>query len=64
MVVDSFEIFAPISWEAARIHAGHFDRIAPEIRERLQWGAGMGPTRLRRCGGGMRCFVRAWIVAR
>jgi Asp-tRNA(Asn)/Glu-tRNA(Gln) amidotransferase A subunit family amidase len=40
---DSFEIFAPIqAWEAARIHAGHFDRIAPEIRERLQWGAGIG----------------------
>jgi aspartyl-tRNA(Asn)/glutamyl-tRNA(Gln) amidotransferase subunit A len=37
---DSFEIFAPIqASEAARIHAGHFDRIEPSIRERLEWGA-------------------------
>ena len=37
---NSFEIFAPIqAWEAARIHAGHFDRIQPAIRERLKWGA-------------------------
>lgn len=37
---DAFEIFAPIqAWEAARIHAGYFDRIQPAIRERLEWGA-------------------------
>jgi aspartyl-tRNA(Asn)/glutamyl-tRNA(Gln) amidotransferase subunit A len=37
---DSFEIFAPIqAWEAARTHAGHFDRFEPSIRERLEWGA-------------------------
>lgn len=37
---DSFEIFAPIqAWEAARLHAGHFDKIQPAIRERLEWGA-------------------------
>jgi len=37
---DSFEIFAPIqAWEAARLHAGHFDRFDPPIRERLEWGA-------------------------
>jgi aspartyl-tRNA(Asn)/glutamyl-tRNA(Gln) amidotransferase subunit A len=37
---DSFEIFTPIqAWEAARIHAGHFDRVQPAIRERLEWGA-------------------------
>jgi aspartyl-tRNA(Asn)/glutamyl-tRNA(Gln) amidotransferase subunit A len=36
----AFEIFAPIqAWEAARIHAGHFDKIQPAIRERLEWGA-------------------------
>ncbi|MGA7242372.1 MAG: amidase [Terracidiphilus sp.] len=36
----SFEIFAPIqAWEAAHIHAGHFDMIQPAIRERLEWGA-------------------------
>jgi aspartyl-tRNA(Asn)/glutamyl-tRNA(Gln) amidotransferase subunit A len=37
---DSFEIFAPIqASQAARIHAGHFDRFEPSIRERLIWGA-------------------------
>jgi len=36
---DAFEIFAPIqAWEAARLHAGHFDSIQPAIRERLEWG--------------------------
>ncbi len=37
---NAFEIFAPIqAWEAARLHAGHFDKIQPAIRERLEWGA-------------------------
>ena len=37
---ESFEIFAPIqAWEAARIHAGHFEHFEPAIRERLEWGA-------------------------
>jgi aspartyl-tRNA(Asn)/glutamyl-tRNA(Gln) amidotransferase subunit A len=36
----SFEIFAPIqAWEAARIHAGHFDQFQASIRERLEWGS-------------------------
>ena len=36
----AFETFAPIqAWEAARIHAGHFEHFQPAIRERLQWGA-------------------------
>jgi Asp-tRNA(Asn)/Glu-tRNA(Gln) amidotransferase A subunit family amidase len=40
---DSFEIFAPIqAWEAARIHAGHFDQFETSIRERLEWGASIG----------------------
>jgi aspartyl-tRNA(Asn)/glutamyl-tRNA(Gln) amidotransferase subunit A len=40
---DSFEIFAPIqAWEAARIHAGHFDQFEPSIRERLMRGASIG----------------------
>ena len=44
---DSFQIFAPIqAWEAARIHAGHFDQFESSIRERLQWGAGIGKTEL------------------
>lgn len=37
---DSFEIFAAIqAWEAARIHAGHFEQFDAGIRERLEWGA-------------------------
>jgi Asp-tRNA(Asn)/Glu-tRNA(Gln) amidotransferase A subunit family amidase len=37
---DSFGIYAPIqAWEAAQIHAGHFDRFEPSIRERLEWGS-------------------------
>ena len=37
---NSFEIFAPIqAWEAARLHAGHLNRIQPAIRERLEWGS-------------------------
>jgi Asp-tRNA(Asn)/Glu-tRNA(Gln) amidotransferase A subunit family amidase len=44
---DSFEIFAPIqAWEAARLHAGHFDRIQPAIRERLEWGARISDSEL------------------
>jgi Asp-tRNA(Asn)/Glu-tRNA(Gln) amidotransferase A subunit family amidase len=41
---DSFDIFAPIqAWEAARIHAGHFEHFEPSIRERLEWGARVTP---------------------
>ena len=44
---DSFQIFAPIqAWEAARIHAGHFDQFEPSIRERLQWGASISATEI------------------
>jgi len=44
---EAFEIFAPIqAWEAARIHAGNFERIAPGIRERLQWGASIGDAEI------------------
>jgi aspartyl-tRNA(Asn)/glutamyl-tRNA(Gln) amidotransferase subunit A len=44
---DSFDIFAPIqAWEAARIHAGHFDRIEASIRERLEWGARIAPDEI------------------
>jgi len=36
------EIFAPIqASEAARLHAGNFDRFEPAIRDRLKWGAGL-----------------------
>jgi Asp-tRNA(Asn)/Glu-tRNA(Gln) amidotransferase A subunit family amidase len=42
---DAFEIFAPIqAWEAARIHAGYFDRFEASIRERLAWGAGISES--------------------
>jgi aspartyl-tRNA(Asn)/glutamyl-tRNA(Gln) amidotransferase subunit A len=35
----SFDVFAPIqAWEAARIHAGHYDRFESSIRDRLLWG--------------------------
>jgi len=44
---ESFEIFAPIqAWEAARIHAGNFDHFEPSIRERLEWGAGIGDAEI------------------
>ncbi len=44
---DSFEIFAPIqAWEAARIHAGHFEQFDAGFRERLEWGAGIGEDEL------------------
>jgi Asp-tRNA(Asn)/Glu-tRNA(Gln) amidotransferase A subunit family amidase len=37
---ESFEIFAPIqAWEAGLIHAGHFNKFQPAIRERLEWGS-------------------------
>ncbi len=37
---DAVEIFAPIqASEAARLHAGNFDRFEPAIRDRLKWGA-------------------------
>jgi len=37
---EAFEIYAPIqAWEAARIHAGHFDLYGRGLRERLEWGA-------------------------
>jgi len=39
---DAVDIFAPIqAWEAARLHAGHFDRFEPMIRDRLNWGASL-----------------------
>ena len=44
---DSREIFAPIqAWEAARQHAGHFERFEPAIRERLEGGARITPTEI------------------
>lgn len=44
---DSFEIYAPIqAWESARIHAGHYDKTPPAIRERLIWGAGISDAEL------------------
>ena len=43
----SFEIFVPIqSWEASRVHAGHFSQVEPVIRERLESGARITPTEL------------------
>jgi len=43
----ALEIFASIqAWEAARIHAGHFEKIQPAIRERLEWGAGISDAEM------------------
>jgi aspartyl-tRNA(Asn)/glutamyl-tRNA(Gln) amidotransferase subunit A len=42
---DAVDIYAPIqAIEAAQIHAGNFDQFAPEIRDRLKWGAGLTPA--------------------
>jgi aspartyl-tRNA(Asn)/glutamyl-tRNA(Gln) amidotransferase subunit A len=42
---DSIEIFAPLqASEAALLHAGHFDRCEPSIRDRLKWGASLAPA--------------------
>jgi aspartyl-tRNA(Asn)/glutamyl-tRNA(Gln) amidotransferase subunit A len=44
---DSFEIFAPIqAFEAARVHAGNFDRFESSICERLEWGARIAPAEI------------------
>jgi aspartyl-tRNA(Asn)/glutamyl-tRNA(Gln) amidotransferase subunit A len=44
---EAFEIYAPIqAWEAARIHAGHFDLYEPSLRERLEWGARITPAEI------------------
>jgi len=37
---EAYEIYAPIqAWEAARIHAGHFDEFPAPLPQRLRWGA-------------------------
>jgi aspartyl-tRNA(Asn)/glutamyl-tRNA(Gln) amidotransferase subunit A len=42
---DSTDIFAPLqASEAALLHAGHFDRCEPSIRDRLKWGASLTPA--------------------
>ena len=39
---EAFEIFAPIqAFEAAKIHAGHFEHFSTVIAERLAWGASL-----------------------
>ena len=44
---ESAEIFAPIqAWEAARLHAGHFENFQQPIRERLESGARITPTEI------------------
>ena len=44
---DAFEIFIPIqAWEASRVHAGHYNRLAPKDRERLEYGASIKPDEL------------------
>ncbi|MDR3742183.1 MAG: amidase [Terracidiphilus sp.] len=44
---ESSDIFSPIqAWEAARLHAGYFDRFEPAIRERLEGGARITPAEI------------------
>jgi aspartyl-tRNA(Asn)/glutamyl-tRNA(Gln) amidotransferase subunit A len=44
---DSIDIFAPLqASEAALLHAGHFDRCEPSIRDRLKWGASFTPDQV------------------
>jgi aspartyl-tRNA(Asn)/glutamyl-tRNA(Gln) amidotransferase subunit A len=44
---DSIDIFAPLqASEAALLHAGHFDRCEPAIRDRLKWGASFTPDQI------------------
>ena len=44
---DAFEIFIPIqASEASRVHAGHYDRLAPKDRERMEYGASVKPDEL------------------
>jgi Asp-tRNA(Asn)/Glu-tRNA(Gln) amidotransferase A subunit family amidase len=44
---DAVDIFAPIqAYEAARIHVGNFDKFEASIRQRLEWGAGIGEAEI------------------
>ncbi len=44
---ESRDIFAGIqAWEAARLHAGNFDRFGPAIRERFEMGARITPSEI------------------
>lgn len=44
---ESREIFVQIqAWEAARVHAGHFDQFELSIHERLEKGAGITPAEI------------------
>jgi aspartyl-tRNA(Asn)/glutamyl-tRNA(Gln) amidotransferase subunit A len=44
---EAVEIFAAIqASEAAPIHAGNFEHFEPAIRDRLKWGAGLGPDEI------------------
>ncbi len=43
----SSDIFAPIqAWEAAGLHALHFDNFEESIRERLEWGSRITPSEI------------------
>jgi len=44
---ESRDLFARIqAWEAARLHAGHFDRFGSAIRERFEMGARITPSEI------------------
>jgi aspartyl-tRNA(Asn)/glutamyl-tRNA(Gln) amidotransferase subunit A len=45
---EAWDIYAPIqAYEAAKIHAGFYDKFEPAIAERLAWGAAFGPGEIR-----------------
>jgi Asp-tRNA(Asn)/Glu-tRNA(Gln) amidotransferase A subunit family amidase len=44
---EALEVFRPVqAFEAAKIHAGNFDKFEPEIGARLEWGASLGRNEL------------------
>lgn len=46
----AWDIYAPIqAYEAARLHAGYFDRFDPAIAARLAWGASLGEVTILEC---------------
>jgi len=44
---DAYSIYAPLqAAEAARLHAGAFDKFEPAIADRLRWGASLQPEEI------------------
>jgi Asp-tRNA(Asn)/Glu-tRNA(Gln) amidotransferase A subunit family amidase len=44
---EAVDVFAPLqASEAARLHAGNFDRFEPALRDRLKWGASLSESEI------------------